>query len=460
MEDLPLLPSIPGVRDDDPEDVSWALSTASAMWTRGEHADAIRWVRRAAEAASEVAADARALELAKTAAELTSMIARESNNSVPNPTSVPALRPREASQVVVPEATEARRGRPTTSPPAPHAALGSSELRAPAREVKRPLPPRMSSTSNPSVPRPVRVSGGLPAPAANAKPVAAVRRTPSSAPVPTAEILAVLEPNSMRAAADPAPTPMPETMNAAKAAPTTVPPNPDDWGAVEPDTHTNTELPPTVSRLLASEFAAPESRIPDPSEPSCQDLVMTVSAAVPTVGPSPHRNAATTEAAPAGDLNGVTASPLASLSQQPLGLSLGPPDVWIEERTRAGVHSVSWQPEELATVSATGPMGPAHTSLSVPTALPTHLPPQDPNATLAIAAELPEKRVRAPDAVAAHTSHLRFSQAVRVIVWKDANGVHVAPHGTVVSAITVDAMLVALDELADLSSWLEPTRKR
>ena len=44
---------------------------------------------------------------------------------------------------------------------------------------------------------------------------------------------------------------------------------------------------------------------------------------------------------------------------------------------------------------------------------------------------------------------LRASQAVRVVVWRAADGVHIAPHGTVVSAISVDAVLVALDPSAD-----------
>jgi hypothetical protein len=39
-------------------------------------------------------------------------------------------------------------------------------------------------------------------------------------------------------------------------------------------------------------------------------------------------------------------------------------------------------------------------------------------------------------------------------VWRDAGGVHVAPAGTVVSAITVDAILVALEPHADLTAWL------
>lgn len=49
---------------------------------------------------------------------------------------------------------------------------------------------------------------------------------------------------------------------------------------------------------------------------------------------------------------------------------------------------------------------------------------------------------------------LRASQAVRVVVWRAADGVHVAPHGTLVSAISVDAVLVALDPSADLAAWL------
>jgi hypothetical protein len=55
---------------------------------------------------------------------------------------------------------------------------------------------------------------------------------------------------------------------------------------------------------------------------------------------------------------------------------------------------------------------------------------------------------------------LATSQAVRVILWKDANGVHVAPHGTLVSAITVDAMVVALDPSADIRAWLDPSHRK
>jgi hypothetical protein len=59
---------------------------------------------------------------------------------------------------------------------------------------------------------------------------------------------------------------------------------------------------------------------------------------------------------------------------------------------------------------------------------------------------------RAPASL--HDPQIQTSQAVRVVVWQDASGVHIAPAGTVVSAITVDAVLVALEPSTDLTAWL------
>jgi hypothetical protein len=53
-----------------------------------------------------------------------------------------------------------------------------------------------------------------------------------------------------------------------------------------------------------------------------------------------------------------------------------------------------------------------------------------------------------------HDPEIQTSQAVRVVVWRDGNGVHIAPAGTVVSSITIDAVLVALEPSADLTAWL------
>ena len=49
---------------------------------------------------------------------------------------------------------------------------------------------------------------------------------------------------------------------------------------------------------------------------------------------------------------------------------------------------------------------------------------------------------------------IKSSQAVRVVVWRAADGVHVAPAGTTVAAISVEAFLVAIDPSADLTAWL------
>jgi hypothetical protein len=64
---------IPKARDNDPEDVSWALSTAATQFARGDRDEALKWLRRAAEAASEAEHDKRALELAKAAADLATL---------------------------------------------------------------------------------------------------------------------------------------------------------------------------------------------------------------------------------------------------------------------------------------------------------------------------------------------------------------------------------------------------
>jgi hypothetical protein len=66
---------IPPALDTDAEDVVWALQTAASLWKRNERADAIVWLRRAAQAAGDAEDDDRALALAREAAELAERIA-------------------------------------------------------------------------------------------------------------------------------------------------------------------------------------------------------------------------------------------------------------------------------------------------------------------------------------------------------------------------------------------------
>lgn len=75
----------PGPEPGDPEDVAWTLQTAGAMWARGEAHEAVRWLRRAAEAAEEGGNDLRAVTLARAAADLTTAL--ELPPSIPPPPS-------------------------------------------------------------------------------------------------------------------------------------------------------------------------------------------------------------------------------------------------------------------------------------------------------------------------------------------------------------------------------------
>jgi hypothetical protein len=86
-------------------------------------------------------------------------------------------------------------------------------------------------------------------------------------------------------------------------------------------------------------------------------------------------------------------------------------------------------------------------------------PLRDPREKLAsrpAPATLP-RGARTPSVVP-HDPAIQTSQAIRVVVWRDASGVHVAPAGTPeaarVTAIKIDAVLVALEPTADLTAWL------
>lgn len=78
-------PAVPPALDSDPDDVVWALQTSSVEWGRGAYADAIQWIRRAAEAAIERQAWGRASELNAVAARLARSLALEERGPEPEP---------------------------------------------------------------------------------------------------------------------------------------------------------------------------------------------------------------------------------------------------------------------------------------------------------------------------------------------------------------------------------------
>jgi hypothetical protein len=87
----------PPPEDDDPEEVSDKLAIASALWARGEHGDAVGWVRRAAESASDAERDDRALALAKAASGLSDAMSQHPPPAAPQPAPAPALAPAPAT---------------------------------------------------------------------------------------------------------------------------------------------------------------------------------------------------------------------------------------------------------------------------------------------------------------------------------------------------------------------------
>ncbi len=64
----------PNAQPDDPKTVIMALETGKNEWNRGDLHEAVRWIRRAADAAEAAGNDMRALSLARMAADLKSSL--------------------------------------------------------------------------------------------------------------------------------------------------------------------------------------------------------------------------------------------------------------------------------------------------------------------------------------------------------------------------------------------------
>lgn len=172
-------PEFPATSDEDSSELSLALQTANALWKQGDSAEALRWLRRAAETAEGEGNDGRALALARIAAEL-----REQTTATPvpaesakprRPPSLPAPPPR----VVLPQAAKPETTADIFDVPTPRPSAHPTSV-APAPVSKRPRtdPPasvaprsatarssRPPSRSLPSVP-PMRAAeaGASPAP--------------------------------------------------------------------------------------------------------------------------------------------------------------------------------------------------------------------------------------------------------------------------------------------------------
>jgi hypothetical protein len=164
----------------DLEDVAWNLQTGGTMWARGDHHEAVRWLRRAAEAASDANSDMRAVALARAAADLTAALelppsilpplsAAPSTETTPVPVT-PRPAPPPVSALSPDEATTPRPmpvSRPKAPPPSPPdeatvhdysipADVEAMEQRQPPPSRRPPPPSRSSPSAAP--PPPVRSS--------------------------------------------------------------------------------------------------------------------------------------------------------------------------------------------------------------------------------------------------------------------------------------------------------------
>lgn len=84
--------AFPRPRDDDSEDVIWALSTAHALWLKDHRADALVWLQRASKTAADAGEAFRAEELAHAARSLRIALEDEAFDSLrPAPSSLPPV---------------------------------------------------------------------------------------------------------------------------------------------------------------------------------------------------------------------------------------------------------------------------------------------------------------------------------------------------------------------------------
>jgi hypothetical protein len=169
----------------DNDDVAWAIQTANTMYKRGDHAEAIRWLQRAADSAEEAGDDARLLTLARAAAEF----AKAGKTSRPPP-APPA--PARASAAAAPSTASAPPPANRSRPPPP----GRSAPPPPKRSAPPP-PPRTAPTPI------MAIEDVLSTPVTARRAIKQPLEPPDNAPTPLAPPVAPIAPVQSAAAAAP-----------------------------------------------------------------------------------------------------------------------------------------------------------------------------------------------------------------------------------------------------------------
>jgi hypothetical protein len=237
---------IPQPRPEDDEDVVWGLSTATALWARGERIDAIVWLRRAAEAAAAAGQGFRGSEIGLCASDLEERLNRTMSVSdedtqvddrlpltaalaptmpvmgpMPSESAAPADETNaedEGDRISTIELEPEEVVPPPRPPPPPMVAKAS----APSQPIpKAPLAPRISPPKLASVPAPAPSKTPPSAPVPSAPNASAPPPTQSQSPAPV-----TAAPPATPAPAPPASLPVASSTPTPTAPPTTAPPTP------------------------------------------------------------------------------------------------------------------------------------------------------------------------------------------------------------------------------------------
>src|SRR5687767_12662244 len=134
-----MLPAFPSPDASDAEDVAWGLTTGAALWKQGEKYDAIVWLKRAVDAATEAGLAVRADELNRAATELLASLSAPAD---PTPSGGPPPPPMLRAPNV-------------PSSPVPHVRT-SAPAPPPARLPPPKPPPVRGRTGGPPPPPPAR----------------------------------------------------------------------------------------------------------------------------------------------------------------------------------------------------------------------------------------------------------------------------------------------------------------
>ncbi len=184
----------------DGEDVVWALQTAETLWNRGEPLDALVWVRRAAQTATDDGDDARGAALEQAAEELAALVRRKRDAvdddlpisqgvpslSKPYVTPLDAFAPAARTSDRPPPARPPIPARPATPAAAPTDAATAEPSRPamPARPALRAIGSAATGDAKPAAP-PLPGSGAA-RPGAPPLPGSGAARPPGVPPLPGA----------------------------------------------------------------------------------------------------------------------------------------------------------------------------------------------------------------------------------------------------------------------------------